>query len=169
MSSSVEPERRLSGAFPGHRDALGRSGVAGGEARLVEAERVRLVVAQFGVETATVRSEDALDALGGAAGDVGGLGAGGCVQCVEDEGSGCVVAHVHAIEGENVEVDVEPDRAVGSLDRGHRAGVCASDTLEAELELGFPSERAVELGHERAQDFGAQRPVVSAEGAQAPG
>jgi len=47
--------------LPGHRDTLGRSGVAGGEARLVEAERVRLVVAQFGVETATVRSEDAPD------------------------------------------------------------------------------------------------------------
>jgi hypothetical protein len=76
---------------------LGRSGVAGGEARLVEADRVRLVVAELGVETTTVRSEDGLDALGRTACDVGDLGASGGRQRLEDERAAFALADVDAV------------------------------------------------------------------------
>ncbi len=79
-----------------------------------------------------------------------------------------VLMHVHAVEHERVEVDVEPEGAVRALYGHHRARVGDRHAAEAELTLRSPAQRAVHLSHERAHDLGAELAVVAEQGAQAP-
>ncbi len=179
LARDEKPERGLSGSVAADRDALGGGGVTSGEAGLVEAELGRRVVGHLRVETAAVGAENFLDAFGGAPSDVVDLGAAGCGQGVEDEwGVVAVVVtlalafaflRVHAVQSENVEMDVEPQSRVRPLNRGDRARVRIGNAAKPELALGSVTHRAAELRDESGDDLGAQAPIVAEQGAQAPG
>ena len=102
-----ETERRKALAVTGDGDASSGGGVAGGEPGLLVAKLGRLGVCHFGVERAAARAEDFLDARGGAGGHVGDLGACRRTERVEDEATTHVVADVHAVERQNVEMYVQ--------------------------------------------------------------
>jgi hypothetical protein len=131
-----EPERGLPGTVPRDGDALGGSGVAGGEAWLVEGELGGRVVRHLGVEGAARLVEELLDALGGPPGNGGNLRARRGGQGVEEERASLVFSNVDAVQCEHVEVDVESERAVGARDAGDGAGERLAHAGEPEGLLG---------------------------------
>jgi len=160
-----DAEQGAACAVTGEREASGGGCVAGGEHGLVVGQRVVLGGA---FEGAAVLLEDLLHAASGAAGHVLHVGAGGCGERVERERALRSVAHVHAVEGEGVYVDVEPEGRVRPLHDGDGAGVHAGDGAEAELTLGAVPERAAHLPKESGDHVGAELPVVAEHGADPP-
>ncbi len=108
-------------------------------------------------------SRDPLDARRSAGGHLGDVGVRGRVQLTKlERGAGVTpFVHVHPVEHERVEVDVEPERTVSSLHGDHRTRVRVRDAREPELSLCSPPERVVHLCHERAHHLGAELAVVT--------
>jgi hypothetical protein len=104
-SAEDEPELGLSRSLAAHADALGRGRIARGQARLVGEELGHGLVPSA-LEAPAARSEQLVDALGGAARDVEHLGVAGRAELFEHERAALGVAHVHAVEGEDMEVKI---------------------------------------------------------------
>jgi hypothetical protein len=91
-----------------------------------------------------------------------------CRQRVKDEPAILRIANVNAVECENVQMDIESQSDVRSLDGSHSSRVRIGYGGESESRLRAPLERATEFADERTHDFGAQRPVIPEQRAQSP-
>jgi hypothetical protein len=80
---------------------------------------------------------------------------GRCRQSVEDGLTVFGVAHVDAIQGKNMQVNVQPQSGIEPLHERDGPGLCVGDAFEPERALGAPGERAAKLAHERAEHAGA--------------
>jgi hypothetical protein len=61
---------------------------------------------------------------------------------MKDERAVAVVSHVDTVERENMDVHVEPHRAVGSLNRLHRTRLSRSDAPDTEQAFGSLPQRS---------------------------
>ena len=140
-------------------------GVAGREHGLLVDERVALVARAF--ERAAVPLEHDDQRGVGPRGDLGDLVTARRRQRVEDERA-LRVAHVHAIERQRVEVDVQAQRAVAPLDEGHRAHLRLVDAAQAQMPLRAPTQRARQRAEEHPEHLRAKLAVIGQRVAQGP-
>jgi len=77
-------------------------------------------------------------------------------------------AHIHAIERERMEMDIQAQRRIAALDERHCADVRVVDARQAELRFRAARERACERTRERRQHLRAERAVVAEQDAQPP-
>lgn len=142
-----------------------RRGVAGREHGLLVDERVALVARAL--ERAAMPLEHDEQPSVGPRGDLGDLVTARRGQRVEDERA-LRVAHVHAIERQRVEVDVEPQRAVAALDEGDGAHLRLVHAAQVQVPLRAPTQRARQRADERPEDVRAKLAVVGQCVAQRP-
>ena len=88
---------------------------------------------------------------------------------MEDESTTRLVANVHAVQGEDMEMDVQSQSRVRTLHGKHAARVREGHGAEAERRFRSFLERAGELAGERLRDARGEHSVVAEQGAKAPG
>jgi hypothetical protein len=121
-----QAQRRLARALTRYADALRGGRVVARKRRLVGRQPVTLLDLPVPLEASAVGPQNALDPSGGAPRDLGHLPTCRGRQRVKCERAFRTVAHVDAVECQNVRMYVEAHRAVRSLNRGYRPRVGAS-------------------------------------------
>ena len=94
------------------------------------------------VECATLAREDLLDAQRGPLGNLCDLLGGGLSQGVEHERASRIFAGVDAVQSDDVDVDVEPQRRVSALNDAHGSGERLLQRTQVERALRAVLQRA---------------------------
>ena len=108
----------------------------------------RLGVALLWVEAAPTSLQEPFDAVSSTASHLSDLFSRWGRQSTKDQSAvrvARVLPNVHAVQGEDMVVDIQSDGTVDPLYCGHCTGECVGNAFEAELLLGPPLERARKL------------------------